>query len=100
METGVTQDLISCIQKEFELTPVDIRTYSPLTLAYIGDGVYELIIRTVLVEQGNLQPAKLHKKSSGLCLLLFLLFVFPPAGCDGHNAARCYQEKCRSNISL
>lgn len=66
METGVTQDLISCIQKEFELTPVDIRTYSPLTLAYIGDGVYELIIRTVLVEQGNLQPAKLHKKSSGL----------------------------------
>ena len=51
METGVTQDLISCIQKEFELTPVDIRTYSPLTLAYIGDGVYELIIRTVLVEQ-------------------------------------------------
>ena len=60
------QDLISCIQKEFELTPVDIRTYSPLTLAYIGDGVYELIIRTVLVEQGNLQPAKLHKKSSGL----------------------------------
>ena len=66
METGVTQDLISCIQKEFELKPVDIRTYSPLTLAYIGDGVYELIIRTVLVEQGNLQPAKLHKKSSGL----------------------------------
>ena len=66
METGVTQDLISCIQKEFELTPVDIRTYSPLTLADIGDGVYELIIRTVLVEQGNLQPAKLHKKSSGL----------------------------------
>lgn len=66
METGVTQDLISCIQKEFELNPVDIRTYSPLTLAYIGDGVYELIIRTVLVEQGNLQPAKLHKKSSGL----------------------------------
>lgn len=66
METGVTRDLISCIQKEFELKPVDIRTYSPLTLAYIGDGVYELVIRTVLVEQGNLQPAKLHKKSSGL----------------------------------
>lgn len=41
--------------------------YSPLTLAYIGDGIYEIIIRTfVLTKSGNEQVNKLHKKSSSL----------------------------------
>lgn len=31
----------------------DIRTYSPLVLAYIGDAVYDLIIRTVVVGRAN-----------------------------------------------
>lgn len=31
----------------FELENTDIRTYSPLTLAYIGDAIYELVIRTI-----------------------------------------------------
>ena len=35
----------------FGLEAPDIRTYSPLTLAYIGDAVYELVIRTLLVER-------------------------------------------------
>ena len=26
----------------FDLQPVDLKTYSPLTLAYIGDAAYEL----------------------------------------------------------
>ena len=30
----------------------DIRTYSPLTLAYIGDAAYEIVIRTLIVEKG------------------------------------------------
>ena len=34
----------------FDLKDADLRTYSPLTLAYIGDGVYELVIRTILVK--------------------------------------------------
>ena len=33
-------------KKKFEVPDVDIRTYSPLTLAYIGDGVFELVTRT------------------------------------------------------
>ena len=37
----------------FHLEDKDLRTYSPLTLAYIGDGVYELVIRTILVKKGN-----------------------------------------------
>lgn len=44
----------------------DIRTYSPLTLAFIGDAVFSLYIRTVVVKQGNMAPGKLHEACSGL----------------------------------
>lgn len=65
METGV-ENLMSGIREEFALEDVDIRTYSPLVLAYIGDGIYELVIRSLLVGHGNAHAAKLHKKASGL----------------------------------
>lgn len=39
----------------------DIRTYSPLTLAYIGDGIYDLIIRTVVVNRANRPANELHR---------------------------------------
>lgn len=57
---------ISYLRDQFQLENRDIKTYSPLTLAYIGDGIYELIIRTILVSQGNCPPQKLHKKASAL----------------------------------
>lgn len=44
----------------------DIRTYSPLTLAYIGDAVFELIIRTFVVEQGQCPANKLHKHTTSI----------------------------------
>ena len=44
----------------------DIRTYSPLALAYIGDGIYDLVIRTLIVRHGSCQPNKLHKRTSSL----------------------------------
>ncbi|MCL2619035.1 MAG: ribonuclease III [Defluviitaleaceae bacterium] len=41
--------------------------YSPLTLAYIGDAVFELLARTyVLRKHGNTQTAKLHKKTAAI----------------------------------
>ena len=43
-----------------------IRDSSPLALAYIGDAVYELAIRTRVVSRGNVQVSKMHKKSAGL----------------------------------
>ena len=58
--------LLGAIRKKFVCDRVDIRTYSPLTLAYIGDGVYELVIRTVLVKKGNCPVNQLHKKASSL----------------------------------
>ena len=46
---------------------MDLATYSPLTLAYIGDAVYEIVIRTIIVtKDGNSQVNKLHKRSSNL----------------------------------
>ncbi|MCM1144926.1 MAG: ribonuclease III [Blautia sp.] len=53
--------ILEAIKEEFDCKEVDIRTYSPLTLAYIGDAIYDLIIRTVVVERANRSAAKLHK---------------------------------------
>lgn len=39
------------------------RQYSPLALAYLGDGVYELFVRAHVLRQGNCQNHKLHEKS-------------------------------------
>lgn len=41
-------------------------TYSPLALAYIGDGVYELFIRTYVLSRGNMPVNKMHKASREL----------------------------------
>ena len=61
METYLMQ-----LKELFHLEDQDLRSYSPLTLAYIGDGVYELIIRTILVKKGNCPVNRLHKKASSL----------------------------------
>ena len=61
MEESIS--LLDLIKQSFELKEVDIRAYSPLTLAYIGDCVYDLVIRTAVVERGNEPANKLHKKT-------------------------------------
>ena len=50
----------------FSLKEQDAKQYSPLTLAYIGDAVYEVIVRTILVERGNAPVNVLHKQASKL----------------------------------
>ena len=54
------------IRERFNIKKQDIRTYSPLTLAYIGDGVFDLIIRTVVVDKGNTSPNELHRHTSSI----------------------------------
>lgn len=44
----------------------DIRTYSPLALAFLGDAVYSLIIRTTVLAKGNRQAEKLHNETTRL----------------------------------
>jgi ribonuclease-3 family protein len=41
----------------------DASQLSPLTLAYIGDAVYELLVRDHIVRNGNASSDSLHKKS-------------------------------------
>lgn len=58
-------DILNLIKETFDCQGQDIRTYSPLTLAYIGDGIYDLVIRTVVVEQANRPANELHRITTG-----------------------------------
>ncbi len=40
--------------------------YSPLVLAYLGDAVYELYIRTYILSKGNMSVNKMHKSAKEL----------------------------------
>ena len=51
------------------------KQYSPLTLAYLGDGVYELLVRETLVLQENRPNGQLHREA--------LRFVSAKAQSDG-----------------
>lgn len=59
-ESGSAGGTLAGILEAFPGKRQDIRTYSPLTLAYIGDAVYDLIIRTVVVERANRPANELH----------------------------------------
>ncbi len=45
------------------LTDAEARQYSPLTLAFLGDSVYEELVRTELVMRANMPANKLHKEA-------------------------------------
>ena len=66
MEKSVGFEFDSYMREVFQMEEVDVRDYSPLTLAFIGDGIYDLIIRTLIVNRGNKQVQKLHLETSAL----------------------------------
>lgn len=66
MDKSVSWQFDSYMQELFQLKEVDIKSYSPLTLAYIGDGIYDLIIRTLVINKGDKQVQKLHLETSAL----------------------------------
>ena len=41
----------------------DPKKLSPLTLAYVGDGVYELFVREYIISKGNCPVKKLHSRA-------------------------------------
>lgn len=45
---------------ELEKDETDVNLMSPLTWAYVGDCVYELYIRTMLINKTKPKPHKLH----------------------------------------
>lgn len=62
MEEDMT--LLGAIKREFDCADADLRAYSPLALAFVGDSVYDLLIRTIVVERGATAPGALHRRKS------------------------------------
>ncbi len=60
MEKGINHYIL----EHFQIEEQDIKTYSPLTLAYIGDGVFDLVIRSIVVGKGNTSANQLHRQTS------------------------------------
>ena len=61
---GESVDFLAYLDEKLKLPEVDLREYSPLVLAYIGDDIFDLIVRTMLVRQKNCQVQKLHRQAS------------------------------------
>ena len=59
-----TYQLNEQIAKTLGLPEKDIRSYSPLTLAFVGDAFYELVIRTMVTEEGNKSVDTLNRKKT------------------------------------
>lgn len=66
METGVEGRFLEFYRQTMHLEKTDASQYSPLVLAYVGDAVYEIMVRIKAVNAGNLPVNKLHKNSSHL----------------------------------
>ena len=64
MEKSIKIDFHDYIQDALQLNETDVRSYSPLVLAYIGDCVYDLIIKSMVISDGNKQVHKLHEQTS------------------------------------
>lgn len=56
--------MLQWINQQFQREPAPINTYSPLTLAYIGDCVFDMIVRTLVVEDGQKAANSLHKHTT------------------------------------
>lgn len=54
------------IHNLFQISQKEINSYSPLTLAYLGDAVFEIVIRTIIVEKKSGTVKSLHRQSSDL----------------------------------
>ncbi|MDR1754799.1 MAG: ribonuclease III [Eubacterium sp.] len=49
-----------------KITKREIRELNPLTLAFLGDGVYEVLVREKIAAAGSMSAAKLHKSAVNL----------------------------------
>jgi ribonuclease III family protein len=70
----MSEDFFDTISALIKTEVKNVNTLSPLVLAYIGDAVYEVYIRTYLVTRGNSNVFNLHKAS--------IKFVQASAQCD------------------
>lgn len=64
MEKGITFEFYDQIREVLGLPETDVDSYSPLVPAYMGDCVYDLIIKSMVVSRGNKQVHRLHEETS------------------------------------
>lgn len=64
MEESVTWQFDCLMEEMFQMKEADVKEYSPLTLAYIGDSIFDLIIKSLVVNEGNRPVQKLHLRTS------------------------------------
>lgn len=57
------EDIIESMHKDFAIKPMEVMNLHPLVLAYIGDAVYEVYIRTMLIVSKKTNVNMLHKMS-------------------------------------
>ena len=57
------EESLKVILDSFPLDAQKVKTYSALSFAYIGDSVYDLIIRTMITVRGNTKPNKYHRQA-------------------------------------
>lgn len=65
-DTGKSEDFSDVIDRSMHLPRKDWSQYPPLSLAWIGDTVYDLIVRSVLLKRGMTNPDRLHRSASGI----------------------------------
>lgn len=66
MEKDIKMELDTYLCEVFQAEEHDIRTYSPLSLAFIGDCVYDLVIKSLIIRRGNRPVHSMQKETSML----------------------------------
>src|SRR5699024_6615167 len=66
MEESITMELDSYLCEVFQTEEHDIRSYSPLSLAFIWDCVYNLVIKSLIIRKGNSTVNLMQKETSRL----------------------------------
>lgn len=56
--------ILGTINEIFDSREVKPNEYSPLALAFIGDSVFDLVVKSVIVEKANCQVNKLQNRTS------------------------------------
>lgn len=64
MEKSIEWEFDFFMQDLLQMRKADVREYSPLALAYLGDAVFDLVIKSLVLRQGNKPVQKLHKETS------------------------------------
>lgn len=60
------RELLNAFRDALPEKEADLRTYSPLALAFLGDAVYAVIARTLVFAKGSMPAEKMHNRSAKL----------------------------------